>query len=165
MFLKLLSLNLLQRIIPNDQVGEKIFQLQLFWCLTFFPLDSVKAFLEKNRLGKYNEEEVKKKAEEQQAKEAEEEKTANALQVEQRCEVTVPGQARRRGVIKFIGQTSFKPGWWIGIHYDEPVGKNDGSVEGKRYFTCPAKYGAFVKPAHVTMGDFPELFDEEMDEM
>ncbi len=125
----------------------------------------MKAFLEKNRLGKYNEEEVKKKAEEQQAKEAEEEKTANALQIEQRCEVTVPGQARRRGVIKFIGQTSFKPGWWIGIHYDEPVGKNDGSVEGKRYFTCPAKYGAFVKPAHVTMGDFPELFDEEMDEM
>ena len=125
----------------------------------------MKAFLEKNRLGKYNEEEVKKKAEEQQAKEAEEETTANALQVDRRCEVTVPGQARRRGVIKFIGQTTFKPGWWIGIHYDEPVGKNDGSVEGKRYFTCPAKFGAFVKPAHVTMGDFPEFFDEEMDEM
>ena len=125
----------------------------------------MKAFLEKNRLGKYNEEEVKKKAEEQQAKEAEEETTANALQVDRRCEVTVPGQARRRGVIKFIGQTTFKPGWWIGIHYDEPVGKNDGSVEGKRYFTCPAKFGAFVKPAHVIMGDFPEFFDEEMDEM
>ncbi|XP_046463117.1 tubulin-folding cofactor B-like [Daphnia pulex] len=127
--------------------------------------DSVKAFLERNRLGKYNEDEVKKKAEEQQTKEAEEEKVAKALKVDERCEVTVAGQARRRGVIKFIGNTSFKPGWWIGIHYDEPVGKNDGSVEGTRYFTCPAKYGAFVKPAHVCMGDFPELFDEEMDEM
>jgi tubulin-folding cofactor B len=134
--------------------------------LFLFPfLDSVKAFLERNRLGKYNEDEVKKKAEEQQTKEAEEEKVAKALKVDERCEVTVAGQARRRGVIKFIGNTSFKPGWWIGIHYDEPVGKNDGSVEGTRYFTCPAKYGAFVKPAHVCMGDFPELFDEEMDEM
>ena len=116
-------------------------------------------------MGKYNEDEVKKKAEELQAKEAEEEKVANSLKVDQRCEVAVPGQARRRGIIKFIGNTSFKPGWWIGIHYDEPVGKNDGSVEGTRYFICPAKYGAFVKPAHVCMGDFPELFDEEMDEM
>ncbi|KZS20211.1 tubulin-folding cofactor B [Daphnia magna] len=127
--------------------------------------DSVKAFLERNRLGKYNEEEVKKKAEEQEAKETEEEKIANSLQVNQRCEVTVPGQACRRGAIKFIGKTNFKSGWWIGIHYDEPVGKNDGSVEGTRYFTCPMRYGAFVKPAHVNMGDFPELFDEEMDEM
>ena len=92
-------------------------------------------------------------------------KYQNSLQIDQRCEVTVPGRARRRGVIKFIGNTSFKPGWWIGIHYDEPVEKNDGSVVGTRYYTCPAKYGAFVKPADLCMGDFPELFDEEMDEM
>nr|CAG4647409.1 EOG090X0DT2 [Megafenestra aurita] len=127
--------------------------------------DSVKAFLERNRLGKYNEEEVKKKAEEQQAKEVEEENIAKALLIDSRCEVSVPGQPKRRGVIRFVGKTSFKPGWWAGVHYDEPMGKNDGSVDGIRYFTCPAKYGAFVKPAHVTVGDFPDLFDEEMDEM
>ena len=62
----------------------------------------------------------------------------------------------QRGTIVFTGDF-IKPGVWIGVKLDEPVGKNDGSVEGKRYFDCPARHGVFVRPEKVKVGDYPEL--------
>ncbi|KAJ8683039.1 hypothetical protein QAD02_018831 [Eretmocerus hayati] len=118
--------------------------------------DTVAAFLKEHKLGKYNEEEAKKREEEKLKEREKEEKLISSMKIDDRCEVTVPGNPKRRATIKYIGQTDFKSGCWIGVKYDEPFGKNDGSVSGKRYFECPDKYGGFVRPACVVIGDFPE---------
>ncbi|KAL5492645.1 hypothetical protein ACEPAI_4092 [Sanghuangporus weigelae] len=92
------------------------------------------------------------------------------IKVGQRCEVepTTEGGIARRGVVQFVGPTEFgnKTGVWVGMQYDEPVGKNDGSVNGKRYFSCPVPYGGFVRPEKARVGDFPPIdLEEELEEM
>jgi len=51
--------------------------------------------------------------------------------------------------VRFRGSLEDKNGEWVGIEYDEPYGKHDGSYNGKRYFECFDKYGSFVKPAKI----------------
>ncbi|MGH0144520.1 UNVERIFIED_CONTAM: hypothetical protein FKN15_016434 [Acipenser sinensis] len=57
--------------------------------------------------------------------------------------VLVVGQ--RTGVVRFHGKTSFAPG----IALDKPNGKNNGSVGGVQYFSCPFKHGVFAPPSRV----------------
>jgi len=121
--------------------------------------ESMRMFLMKNKLGKYDEEKAKKKLE----GEENETKLAESITSGERCEVAVPGNPIRRGAVRFVGKVHFKEGVWVGIEYDEPLGKNDGAVGGKRYFECKAKYGGFVRPSNVTVGDFPEI--DELDEI
>lgn len=54
-----------------------------------------------------------------------------------------------RGVIRFSGATSFKPGKWVGIELYEPNGKNDGTVGGVTYFSCKMNYGVFVRASQI----------------
>ncbi|XP_073117786.1 tubulin-folding cofactor B [Elaeis guineensis] len=77
------------------------------------------------------------------------------------CEVEPGG---KRGVVKFVGQAeALGPGFWVGIQYDEPLGKHDGMVKGIRYFQCLPQHGAILRPDKVKVGDYPERdpFDEE----
>nr|XP_033323317.1 CAP-Gly domain-containing linker protein 1 isoform X3 [Megalopta genalis] len=54
------------------------------------------------------------------------------------------------GAIAYIGETQFAPGDWAGVVLDEPIGKNDGSVAGCRYFQCEAKRGIFSRLTRLT---------------
>jgi len=45
---------------------------------------------------------------------------------------------------------------------DEPWGNNDGSLNGVKYFETFQKYGIFLRPNQIEVGDFPELEIEEI---
>ncbi|XP_021352247.1 CAP-Gly domain-containing linker protein 1-like [Mizuhopecten yessoensis] len=49
------------------------------------------------------------------------------------------------GFIAFLGETQFAAGEWAGIVLDKFEGKNDGSVQGIRYFQCEPKRGVFAR--------------------
>ncbi|XP_054795197.1 tubulin-folding cofactor B-like [Prosopis cineraria] len=85
------------------------------------------------------------------------------IKVGSRCEVE-PGE--KRGVVKFVGQAdALGPGLWVGVQYDEPLGKHDGMVKGVRYFECPPSHGAMVRSEKVKVGDYPERDPFEEDEI
>ncbi|XP_076460999.1 dynactin subunit 1-like isoform X2 [Babylonia areolata] len=53
------------------------------------------------------------------------------------------------GTVAYIGQTVFSSGKWIGVILDEPKGKNNGTVQGKTYFTCADNHGIFVRQSQI----------------
>jgi CAP-Gly domain-containing linker protein 3/4 len=55
------------------------------------------------------------------------------------------------GTIRYIGPTDFGEGTWLGVELRTPKGKNDGSVQGRRYFTCKQDHGLLVRPSKVTV--------------
>jgi len=114
--------------------------------------DSLRNFFAKNKQGKYSDEYIRKK--EQQEKE--EKEAIDKITLNSRCKVTVQNAPTKLGTVMYTGLVEGLAGYWVGIKYDEPLGKNDGSIKGKKYFECQQNYGAFVKPASVTIGDFPE---------
>jgi tubulin-folding cofactor B len=95
--------------------------------------------------------------------------TSRNIAVGQRCRVG--GEDSRRGVVMYVGEVKEIPGGlgtWIGVQLDEPVGKNDGSINGTKYWDGGegGKRGVFVRPERVEVGDWPVLDDfEDMEEI
>lgn len=58
------------------------------------------------------------------------------------------GPNRELAYVRFIGSTRFSEGEWIGAECDNAIGKNDGCVQGVRYFDCRDKHGIFVRRNH-----------------
>ncbi|XP_029450698.1 dynactin subunit 1-like isoform X3 [Rhinatrema bivittatum] len=74
------------------------------------------------------------------------EATGKPLKVGSRVEVIGKGY---RGTVAYVGATSFASGKWVGVILDEPKGKNDGTVQGRRYFTCEENHGIFVRQSQI----------------
>jgi tubulin-specific chaperone B len=129
--------------------------------------DSVLAWKKADKLGRFD----PNAPSHEQAKIAalEQEVQQRGIEVGKRCRVG--GDDGRRGVVSYVGEVNEIPnghGSWIGVHLDEPVGKNDGSIGGTRYWGKPSglKHGVFVRPERVEVGDWPVLDDlEDMEEI
>ncbi|KAL7420492.1 hypothetical protein Q5752_004442 [Cryptotrichosporon argae] len=57
------------------------------------------------------------------------------------------GSLGMEGTLRYIGTVDFRDGVWAGVELEGGFagkGKNDGTVEGRQYFECPANCGVFV---------------------
>ncbi|KAI0900835.1 CAP Gly-rich domain-containing protein [Annulohypoxylon nitens] len=94
---------------------------------------------------------------------------SRGIEVGKRCRLG--GDDSRRGEVKYVGDVKEIPGAigaWVGVQLDEPVGKNDGSIGGTRYWGTESalKHGVFVRPERVEIGEYPVLDDlEDMEEI
>ncbi|KAI1118045.1 dynactin [Nemania sp. NC0429] len=57
----------------------------------------------------------------------------------------------RNATVRFVGQTHFAVGDWVGVELEDDSGKNDGAVQGERYFDCLPGRGMFVRPTTITI--------------
>ncbi|KAM3940010.1 dynactin subunit 1 isoform 3-T3 [Leptodactylus fuscus] len=74
------------------------------------------------------------------------EATGKPLKVGSRVEVIGKGH---RGTVAFVGATLFATGKWVGVILDDAKGKNDGTVQGRKYFTCEENHGIFVRQSQI----------------
>ncbi|CAO3685169.1 unnamed protein product [Umbelopsis ramanniana] len=50
-----------------------------------------------------------------------------------------------QGHVRYLGKLVGQEGTWVGVELDSRVGKNDGSVDGQRYFQTDSQRGIFVR--------------------
>ncbi|KAF9512676.1 hypothetical protein BS47DRAFT_1393978 [Hydnum rufescens UP504] len=90
---------------------------------------TVKAFKERNKLGRFAE-----------STPHETKASSRNIPVGARCQVDPESGLNKRGTVRYVGTPKFgvqDGAIWVGIEYDEPVGKNDGSVKAKESLSIP----------------------------
>lgn len=88
--------------------------------------NTVRDYLKSNKLGKYNAEEMAAIEERKKQDEEEQQRKADSINIGDRCLVTAKGP-RRIGCVKYKGPLDGKPGIFVGVQFDEPLGMHDGS--------------------------------------
>ncbi|KAL0485289.1 tubulin-folding cofactor B [Acrasis kona] len=73
-------------------------------------------------------------------------------------------ETKARGEVKYVGKTQFSAGYWVGVQYDEPLGKHNGTVKGAKYFECTSGYGMFLRPDKIQTGNYPEVGFDDLEE-
>uniref|UniRef100_H2XMT6 CAP-Gly domain-containing protein n=1 Tax=Ciona intestinalis TaxID=7719 RepID=H2XMT6_CIOIN len=64
--------------------------------------------------------------------------------------VDIQGNKKQQtAVIRFVGETKFAAGVWVGLELSAATGRNDGSVKGTRYFSCQPNHGIMLRPSRV----------------
>lgn len=61
----------------------------------------------------------------------------------------------RTAKVQFVGNAHFASGDWLGVELEDASGKNDGAVQGQRYFNCEPGHGMFVRPASTVVLEQP----------
>ncbi|KAI9824593.1 MAG: hypothetical protein M1832_001683 [Thelocarpon impressellum] len=51
--------------------------------------------------------------------------------------------------VRYLGSAHFAAGEWVGLELETATGKNNGEVQGERYFDCKPAFGMFVRPAAI----------------
>ena len=101
--------------------------------------------------------EAESRSEEDEAEsQCEEDELESSLSSEHALEEFYPGQQvlvgnKMSGTVRFVGQTHFSEGLWIGVELELPKGRNDGSIDEFRYFSCEPNHGIFAPPNRVSV--------------
>lgn len=93
--------------------------------------NTVRDYLKSNRLGKYNEAEMKAIEEKRKQDELEQQKKCDSINIGDRCLVTAKGP-RRIGTVRYKGTFHAKAGIFIGVEFDEPLGIHNGRLVRRR---------------------------------
>lgn len=70
----------------------------------------------------------------------------------------------KKGILLYFGTVHFAPGYFCGVQLDEPEGKHDGCLDGKRYYSCMPNHGVFAPVSKVEFLSVPTSPGEHMDD-